>query len=171
MNETMMTQDQYNAVALAQVDTDGDKCEETCPDCGKLAVRHDFECCHSGSVNAHYTLNCSHCGYHECDQDECSICQTSFEDKSYYYDEGCKWSNFLNHMSQYLKDGKTIPGLLWTEFKHVMYQQPEVVDWIDTFLDINDASAKGVIRYFQRHMMDVRFSLRIEERTQHAKLN
>ncbi len=171
MTEQMMAQAQYKALLLGQVDMDGWCDDEACPDCGKMAIRHDFESCHSGSVNAYYTLTCSHCGYHECDQDECSICQASFEDKSYYYDEGGKWSSFLDRISQYLGDGKTVPGLLWTEFKYVMYQQPEVADWVDTFLDINDASAKGVIRYFQRHMMDVRFNLRLEERIQHAKLN
>ncbi|EGQ8535753.1 hypothetical protein [Vibrio parahaemolyticus] len=160
MNETMMTQDQYNAVALAQVDTDGDKCEETCPDCGKLAVRHDFECCHSGSVNAHYTLNCSHCGYHECDQDECSICDEAISLTRHHYDEAAKWVTFFYSIEECLMNGRGVPGLLWTEFKHVVHQQPEVVGWLDTFLDLEGVNAEQLILHFKQQMVKVRFDLR-----------
>lgn len=173
MNEIMMTQEQYNAFALAQVDTDGDKCEETCPDCGKLAVRHDFECCHSGSVNAHYTLNCSHCGYHECDQDVCPICDGKYEHNQHLSDEVNQWLRFLDMIEKKLTNGQCVPGLLWSQFKQAMYHQPAVAGLLYDVLDLDFTTdcGKQVVHHVQRTMMDMKFNQRLDAHIQHAKLN
>lgn len=173
MTEQMITQAQYKAFVLEQVDTDGWRNEEACPDCGKMAIRHDFESCHTGSVNAHYTLNCSHCGYHECDQDECSICDVKYEHNQHINDEVGKCLYFIDLFEDKLAERQCVPGLLWTQFKHVMYHQPTVADLLDNVLALGLPTncGKQVVRYVQQHMMDIRFNLRLEERIQHAKLN
>ncbi|ANS88103.1 hypothetical protein VSVS12_04404 (plasmid) [Vibrio scophthalmi] len=173
MNEQMITQHQYNAFVLAQVNTDGWQNEETCPDCGKMAIRRDFESCHTGSVNAHYTLNCSHCGYHECEQDECSICDVKYDHNQHINDEVGKWLSFMDLVEDRLAEGRCVPGVLWTQFKHVMYHQPAVADLLDNVLGLGLPANCGrqVVHHVQRHIMDVRFKLNLEQRIQLAKLN
>ncbi|GMQ49639.1 hypothetical protein [Vibrio sp. 10N] len=78
MSELTMTSEAYNQMSFEQVDRSGLKTNVECPDCGMQATRRDFEACHSGSVNQHYSLDCS-CGYHECDQDMCSKCEQSLD--------------------------------------------------------------------------------------------
>ncbi len=42
-----------------------------CPVCGKPAIQSDWETNHSGAINAHWSINCGHCGFKDgsCDDD------------------------------------------------------------------------------------------------------
>ncbi|EJV0278433.1 TPA: hypothetical protein ACVU43_004020 [Vibrio parahaemolyticus] len=160
MNEVMMNQEQHNAFVLEQVDADGWRDEEACPDCGKMAIRHDFESCHTGSVNAHYTLNCPHCGHHECDQDACSICESLASLTQRYYDEAVKWAAFFDDIETCLTDGRCVSGLLWTEFKYVVQQQPTVVSWLEIFFNLEDITAESLILHFKQQMATVQYHRR-----------
>ncbi|WP_282109344.1 hypothetical protein [Shewanella algicola] len=72
---------EYNQFIIDNVvDHRGHESKVNCPICAKTAIRHNFEACHTGSVNQHYTLNCEHCGYHSCDQDVCKRCDEDAQD-------------------------------------------------------------------------------------------
>ena len=86
-----MTPEEYNQFIIDNVvDHDGERYEVECPACDKLAIKHTFEACHTGSVNQHYTLNCKHCGHHECNEDVCDICDEDHEEALKQYNESLK---------------------------------------------------------------------------------
>ena len=41
-----------------------------CPVCGKPAPRSDWETNHSGAINAHWSVNCGHCGFKDGSYDD-----------------------------------------------------------------------------------------------------
>ena len=174
MIESVITQTQYNAFVLAEVvDTEGYTSDEECPCCGKSAIRRDFDVCNGGSVNTHYTLNCSHCGHHECDQDECAHCDADdgYDIRLYHYDEAGNWCDFLNQAEELVAAGKPVSGFQWTKFKHALNHNPEVVDWLCTFLLTESMSAKQFVLFYQRKLLDIRFNARLDQRIAQVKLN
>jgi hypothetical protein len=166
---------------LAEVlDTEDYESEEVCPCCSKLATRRDFDACHSGCINTYYTLNCSHCGHHECDKDECSLCDDASclhnHDDDYAsclnnYEEAGDWCGFLNRAEELVAAGKPVSGFQWTMFKHTLNHNPDVVDWLCIFMFTESLSAKEFVCFYQKKLLDIRFNARLDQRIAQAKLS
>lgn len=51
--------------------------EDNCPDCGKSCSHRQYETC-DGTINQRFAINCSHCGLHECNAEECASCEVYY---------------------------------------------------------------------------------------------
>ena len=61
------------------LDADGDRYETECPNCGHQASEHLFDECLGGTINQVSSLDCIHCGYHQCNQEVCPTCEEQWE--------------------------------------------------------------------------------------------
>jgi len=176
MTEQMMNQDAHNAFVLENVlDTQGYASEVKCPSCGQSAEERNFDECLGGCINQVYSIDCHHCGHHECDQEFCPVCEANCNDDSKVsYNKAGQWLTIFDQIEEWLQEGKTIPGLLWTELKYTLHSEPEVLSWVRLMSmlgSITDESPKWVIAWYQRRMLDIRFNVRLEKRIEQAKLN
>ncbi|MDC5870253.1 hypothetical protein OPW39_15705 [Vibrio europaeus] len=78
---------EYNQMVIENV-LQGDDfvMEVQCPECGKPASSKQYDRNDGGCINAYSRTDCSHCGYHDCDDDNCGTCEASME-QSYAYNE------------------------------------------------------------------------------------
>ncbi|MFA0053658.1 hypothetical protein [Vibrio echinoideorum] len=165
MNTETMSQDAYNAFVVENVlDTNGFTSEEPCPCCGQAAVRREFDELLGGCINRVYSLDCTHCGHHECDQEFCSKCEASYLKACYYVD-------LFEDIEQKLRNGKAIPGAYWTELKQALHSELKVLSWLCFLWFIDENEPKAVIYWLKKQMLDARFNARLEVRIQEAKLN
>ncbi|MFM2588153.1 hypothetical protein [Vibrio sp. TBV020] len=179
MTEQMMNQDERNAFVLENVlDTQGYSSEVKCPNCGQSAEKRNFDECLGGCINSVYSIDCDHCGHHECDQEFCSTCESSHhETESFNYDisKSEQWLLCFDFIEEQLQEGRAVSGLLWTELKQTLYNDASVVNelWtLNTSASLGiEETPQAVIAWYQRRMLDIRFNVRLEERIQHTKLN
>ncbi|PMM53598.1 hypothetical protein [Vibrio splendidus] len=182
MNTETMSQDAYNAFVVENVlDTNGFTSEEQCPCCGQAAVRREFDELLGGCINRVYSLDCTHCDHHECDQEFCSKCEASVfneEDEPGYMEENeraelkaCYYVDLFEDIEQKLRNGKAISGAPWTELKQALHSEPEVLSWLCVLWIIDANEPKAVIYWLKKQMLDARFNARLDVRIQEAKLN
>ncbi|EPR7484044.1 TPA: hypothetical protein ACGSTL_001351 [Vibrio parahaemolyticus] len=171
MSETM-TKAEYNQFVIDHVvDHVGDHDEEECPACGKQAIRHDFECCHSGSVNQHYTLDCDHCGYHICDQDECGTCEAAYEASAFEYEQRMDNAFKLEALAELaLENACTgVTPAIFTNIKEMLYDDELDIEF-DCFCFTDKRLHRGnFMDRLVRMIMDKRFNVRLEQRIELAK--
>ncbi|MCG9576041.1 hypothetical protein L1D14_07290 [Vibrio tubiashii] len=151
------------------VDQNGELDESKCPECGENAKTRTFDSCHSGSVNVYYTLNCSHCGYHECDREECSICESQQQgcsDTDVFPQESFAASAEIDYMIDEIVDEMEnkgrISAIAWTKIKLYLDQNIELLEWWipPSGRPINQTRFE-FISDIQRRLSDVRFNQRI----------
>lgn len=177
MTEQMMSQEECNAFVLENVlDTQGYSSEVECPGCGQPAEERHFDECLGGCINQVYSIDCHHCGHHECDQEYCPVCEANnYDGSNENYHKAGQWLMLFDQIEEWLQEGKTIPGLLWTELKHTLYSQSDVLSWVCTMSSLIpvtiDEVPKVVIAWHQRKMLDIRFKVRLDARIEQAKLN
>ncbi|PQJ44185.1 hypothetical protein BTO01_29455 [Vibrio jasicida] len=137
MNETMMIQDAHNAFVLENVlDTQGFTSEQACPCCGQAAARREFDELLGGCINQVYSLDCPHCGHHECDREFCSQCEAFAwtDEVDEHEDErlhACEYLIAFDIFKEQLQAGQVISALEWTEFKHALFNEPGLLSWLD----------------------------------------
>ncbi len=185
MVESTMSRDEYNQMVLEQIDDTGTEHDETCPSCGLSARKRNFEACHTGSVNQHYTLDCAHCGFHKCDQDDgcCASCDTH-KAIDYCYDAFAEnrdadgkyniLDQLLSALTASLIQKGTISPLDWTSIKLVAIRKPETVlaytEWgLQRYREQVMSSYKAFIQYQQRQILDQRFNYRLRLKIERAK--
>jgi len=174
MTEQMMNQDAHNAFVLENVlDTQGYASEVKCPSCGQSAEKRNFDECLGGCINQVYSIDCHHCGHHECDQEEfCSKCECAYYDISNKREQ---WLLCFDFIEDQLQAGNMISGLLWSELKHTLHNDADVLHelWaLDLFMPREiEETPQAVIAWYQRRMLDIRFNARLEKRIEQAKLN
>ncbi|PMJ43117.1 hypothetical protein BCU24_00675 [Vibrio cyclitrophicus] len=174
MNNTMMIQETHNALVLEYVlDTNGFTSEEPCPCCGQAAVRREFDELLGGCINRVYSLDCTHCDHHECDQEFCSKCEANMEGNKRGYSKACYYADVFDVIEQKIRDGnaKAITGVHWTELKQALHSEPDVVSWLCTFYLLDADEPQAVVHWWKKTMLDARFNARLEARIEQAKLN
>lgn len=176
MNETMMIQDAHNAFVLENaLDTQGFTSEQACPCCGQAAARREFDELLGGCINQVYSLDCPHCGHHECDREFCSQCEASIEENmkenERCYLKAFHYVDLFEDIEQRLRDGKAISGVHLTELKQTLYSEPEVVSWLCVICLLDANGPQAVIHGWKKTMLDARFNARLEARIEQAKLN
>lgn len=172
MNNTMMIQETYNAFVLESVlNTNGFTSEEPCPCCGQAAVRREFDELLGGCINSVYSLDCTHCGHHECDQEFCSKCEANMEENERGYLKACHYADLFEDIEQKLRNGKAVTGVYLTELKQTLHSDPEVVSWLCTFYLLDADEPQTVVHWWKKTMLDARFNARLEARIEQAKLN
>ena len=164
----------YNQCVINQIDTEGHRTDSTCPACHQVAVRHDFEAYHTGSVNQHYTLDCCHCGHHHCDQDDgcCSICDGNELEG---YEEASKLDLVLEYLLDDIQSRGFCDGYSWSFLKFYAHQNPKLVRCYVTYFLHDTAECKAItsvsllIKYLQRQLTTTRFIARLDQRVDAAK--
>lgn len=53
-----------------------------CESCGKQAMRADYDRNDGGCINSYYSVSCSHCEYHDCNDDFCATCEANYSSQS-----------------------------------------------------------------------------------------
>ncbi|MDF4421584.1 hypothetical protein [Vibrio parahaemolyticus] len=171
MSETM-TPEEYNQFIIDHVvDHAGDRCEVDCPACDKQATRHDFEACHTGSVNQHYTLDCEHCGHHECDQDVCGICEAAYDDAYSEYEQRMRNALKLEALADIaLENACTgVDPAVFTSIKEMLYDEQQDIEF-DCFCFTNERLHRGnFMKCLVCMIMDKRFNTWLEQRIELAK--
>lgn len=171
MSELTMTSEAYNQMALEQVDRSGLKTNEECPDCGMQATRRDFEACHSGSVNQHYSLDCSHCGYHECDQDVCMVCESKLT-TPVGYDESSDVDLMVSTLLKSMRYKSRINPVEWSLLKLYAVKNPEAIQWYFTIISMQSKSTISEFFYqIKRELLDVKFEMKLNKKIEDAALS
>ncbi|MCU8005812.1 hypothetical protein [Shewanella sp. SM96] len=156
--------DQYNQFIIDNiVDHDGYKTQIKCPDCGKDAIRHCFEACHSGSVNQHYTLNCDHCGFHSCDQDVCRKCEYPF-DENKSYNGVIMYQRDLESLVLIALDNLNIEdNKVFDDIKIMLYQEHHEIDFSRFYFTDSLTHRFNFMSYLLIEIMDRRFDIWLDE--------
>lgn len=145
---------------------------EECPDCGSPVKRHEFESCHSGSVNSHYTLNCLHCDYHECDQDVCDECSSSELTTPSGYNEAIQLELWVDALVDKFQDTGKLSLFDWSHFKLFIHNNQDALDWWCLFTcEAKNITPFEMKNYVQRKMLAVRFIERINLQIDEAKIS
>jgi predicted RNA-binding Zn-ribbon protein involved in translation (DUF1610 family) len=124
-------------IRINVLDTDGFHQEVTCPECGKNAIQRDFDECLGGAINSVYTINCPHCGYHECDQEYCATCEVNYEAsfaaKQDEMSHLIRLGEILEYRFDAVLDDVKNEGLanpvVWSMVKSIAYQSNEAIQF------------------------------------------
>lgn len=71
-----MNNTKYNQIVLEEVFNHGNSDTVECPECGALATYKDYDRNDGGSLNSYYSITCSTCDYHDCNDDFCCRCSS-----------------------------------------------------------------------------------------------
>jgi len=170
-NETMSSAE-YNQFVLDNVlDGDGSSEQIPCQECGKEALERTFERCYGGAINQYYAINCNHCGFHQCDQEVCHICeQDCVEPKG--YNEAPKVELIVESLVDSLRAKSMINPISWSFLKLYTLRNPELVDWYHTFYIYDDEgirSPSDLFHYLKKQLLDERFTIWLDRRIKEAK--
>lgn len=163
---------EYNEQVLENVlDTEGFKHEVPCPTCGKAASERHFDELLGGCINPVYSLDCSHCGHHECDKEYCSTCDT-LNDLSEHRNERLLHCVMLfDHAKERVQAAQSVPGMLWTHLKHEIYHGQDIRLGLCHWLDLDTPTPTLMIKLLRQKLLDIRFKVRLDARIEQAKLN
>lgn len=172
-----MNSEIYNQFIKDNIDETGLKHNETCPDCGKNAIRHEFEACHTGSVNQHYTLNCQSCDYHECDQDFCSICESALDERiearkselEKDMNDGDSLTLIAEYSIQQVATRGFVSGTSITALKQILVNNPHAAPFLNLEERRITKCAKDAIHLLKSELLEARFNRNLELKITQAK--
>lgn len=152
------------------LDIEGFKQETKCPNCENTAYQRDFDECLGGSINSVYSIDCPHCGHHECDQEVCNQCEVIYEQKyaaqSRNLDEAVEADLMLESMIESLeKDGRIDPVTL-TQLKLKLTSNTDVEQHFELVFVPRGTKAN---QYIKRKLLDANFCQKIERKIELAK--
>ncbi|MEI9747361.1 MULTISPECIES: hypothetical protein [Morganellaceae] len=79
-----------NTIEPGGMQLNDDEYEDVCTECGATCSHRHYETC-DGSINQRFSINCDHCGFHNCNAEVCSSCDDvpyrSEQDDADYYSE------------------------------------------------------------------------------------
>jgi hypothetical protein len=118
-------------------------------------------------------LNATGCEYV---RDECLV--KNFDEsylflfRQYSYDEAGKWWVFLNHIEEWLIEGKPTSGFFWSFLLYAMNLGPERVRFVCMLLDFEPLEVQDKLRMFKKTLLDVRSKAKvlIDQRVAEEKL-
>ncbi|NOI32252.1 hypothetical protein [Vibrio coralliilyticus] len=163
--------DGWNAFIIENVlDTKGFKNETECPNCGKNAERRNFDECLGGTINQVYSIDCSHCGYHKCDQEECYACEVIYNQKhaaqSRHLGEAIEADLMLDSMIESLeKDGRIEPATL--TYLKLKLTNKDVQEHFELVFVPKGTKAN---QYIKRKLLDALFFWKNEQMIEQAKM-
>ncbi|WP_045391680.1 hypothetical protein [Vibrio rotiferianus] len=149
------------------LDTLGYRDETPCPSCGQSAERRDYDECLGGSINQVHSIDCSHCGYHECSQEFCPSCECEFSRHS----EALVVIEHVELMLDYLVDTLTRkPFVKATEVTTLKLKLVLNADADRLLSDILLVPRGGrTVHYIQRKLLDAKFTRNLELKILQAK--
>ncbi len=170
--KTMMSSAEYNEQVLENVlDTEGFKHEVPCPNCGKAANERHFDELLGGCIHSVYSLDCSHCGHHECDKECCSTCD-ALNDASEHKNERLLHCVMLfDHAEECVQAVQSVPGMLWTTLKHEIYRDQDIRQGLCHWLDLDSPTPTLMIKLLRQKLLDIRFKVRLDACIKQAKLS
>ncbi|MEZ8028582.1 hypothetical protein [Enterovibrio norvegicus] len=174
MSETMSNQEYNQFVFDHVVDHEGRNTVVNCPMCGESANRNDYECCKSGSVNQHYTLDCPHCSHHECDRDGCLLCEMWDSEENEYDDTSWKLDAVVEFLIDTIEDKGFCPTLEWCALKSMVHANPNAyLMYRDSYIGMDQrkcvVSNQALIEYWKQQLLNARFAYRLNKRIEQAK--
>ena len=164
------------------LDADGDRNDTECPDCGHQASEHLFDECFGGTINQVSSLDCTHCGFHQCSQEVCHICEENLEasiqasadalDRD--MEDGGKLSFIAECIDEQMSEGRPVSGCTITLFKLIMTNNPGARAFCYLHDPDNDGmyrsrSVKEAINIFKMHLLNVNFNRNLELKIAQAK--
>lgn len=154
MCKTNTFTDLSNHVWNFVVDESGYECDEECPSCGKQATRRDFDECLGGAVNSVYSINCHHCGYHECSKEVCSTCEQKYEDERWVYELQVKADLVIEDLVDQLEGGAVYISPVDVTFLKLLIGACRKSS---TVYDMNFVERGGISKV-KRSLLDARFT-------------
>lgn len=168
----MMSSVEYNEQVLENVlDKDGFKYEVPCPTCGKAATKRRFDELLGGCINSVYSLDCSHCGHHECDKEYCSTCDALNEASEHRNERLLHCVMLFEHAEECIEAGQNVPGMLWTALKHEIYHDQDIRQGLCHWLDLDTSTSTSMLKLLRQKLLGIRFKVRLDARIELAKLN
>lgn len=165
----------YEYIRMYVLDTEGCKQKVKCPKCEKEANRHDFDELICGSINSYYSINCPHCGYHECDQEYCSICESSvdvdddIDELEMAINAGGIVDNLFHAVLDDVKNDGLANPVVWSMAKSVIYKNSDAIQ----FCDVDGVSIfhkpSECIAVLKKHLLDAKFNRNLELKIAQAK--
>lgn len=161
------------------LDTNGWQRDTKCPNCGKSASERNFDECLGGVINQVYSINCQHCGFHECDQEFCSICESMHDERieasKTELEKDMDDGNSLTLMGEYaieqVANNGFVAGKEITNIKLLLMKNPFARNYCDIEGIFPSNSAKEAIYLIKRKMLDVKFNRNLEVKIAKAKID
>lgn len=138
-----------------------------CPHCYLDANERLFEENAGGAVNAVYSLNCPHCGFHECNKEECDECNHTDYECTRGFEEAFSVITKLEAMVS--NDANTF----LVNASDVTALKLELIDndcagW---FTIIKCIGPRLPINQLKHELLDAKFNFNLERRIRHAMVN
>lgn len=109
----------YNDQVLKYAfDPTGFKMDTKCS-CGKFATHHSYDRNDGGCINAYFSISCSHCGKHQCNDDFCSVCYEE-ENLQPSNEERLFTEEFVCLLDDIFFSFEKISAVKWTRFKEIL---------------------------------------------------
>ncbi|EKA5635838.1 hypothetical protein OKZ62_001742 [Vibrio navarrensis] len=139
------------------LDTKGEQKETVCPSCGRQAEEEHFDEFVTGSINAVYSIDCCHCGHHECSQESCCICEALAEAKNAEFEPVWKSDLLLDYLVENLELGLRIKPSDVTHLKELIHQSRSRFEWYEA-----DFVRDGGISYVKKALLDASFKGKLD---------
>ncbi|USD58870.1 hypothetical protein J4N45_10045 [Vibrio sp. SCSIO 43140] len=151
------------------LDYQGDVSTTECPQCGSSAKERHSDSNIGGAINSIFSINCPHCGYHDCDKEECDVCEQTpcgaVHDNHRGYNEASLAESKLERLITRLADTSLVNAVDVTELKLMLTYEP-CADWFDTFLCLN---LRSPFTHIKSQLLDAKFSYNLERKILAAK--
>ncbi|WP_039990873.1 hypothetical protein, partial [Vibrio azureus] len=151
------------------LDTDCDRDDTECPNCGNQASEYVFDECLGGAINQVSSLDCMHCGHHECSQEVCPTCEENLEASIQAsadalerdMEDGGKLSFIAECIDEQMSEGRPVSGCTITLFKLIMTNNPGArafcyLDDPDNDGMYRSCSVKEAINIFKMHLLNLK---------------
>ncbi|EGR2026356.1 hypothetical protein DYB89_14855 [Vibrio cholerae] len=137
------------------VDLKGFFMQIDCPICKKETRERQFDRVEGGSVNQHFSIDCKHCGHHECDLEFCSTCEAESNHYQHLmemvFDADMLLEECVNNLEMGLKS--QLKGGVITQLKILITHARSNVSWYnDNFLK------RGGMSHVKRQLLDAKFN-------------
>ncbi|MFL7013661.1 hypothetical protein [Enterovibrio norvegicus] len=163
-----MTSDDYNRMVLEQIDFAGHVHATDCPQCeNQKATERIYEEVCGGAVNSYTELNCSECGYHECDSDFCDECNLFSSEPPEDYQAAVEVHLRMENLVNVISTEYKIDPFEWGLIKKIIYQYG---DGILMYFAIDDGNSfRHFINSLKQELLDARFKAKLNVAIEVAK--
>ena len=158
-------------------DTEGWDSQIDCPECGKEANERNFDECLGGAINQVYTLDCSHCGHHECDQEFCHICESKYEEQiesnqselETDFRDGERLPLHSEYLIEQVEQTGSVQPADWTYLKLALMKNPNAIQFSDIENIGISCTPKLFINLLVKKVLDIKFTRSLELKISQAK--
>ncbi|EGR0468605.1 hypothetical protein FG064_16535 [Vibrio cholerae] len=168
--------DQATFVRENVLDTDGFLHKTKCPNCGKQASERDFDECLGGTINRVYSIDCKHCGFHECDKEFCYTCEAKMEESILArktelendMDDGNSLTLRAEFAIQEVANKGLVSGVELTTMKLILIKNPRACAFFDLPNESLIKCTKEAVGLLKKHLLNANFNRNLEMKISQA---